>query len=114
VDLNAGGSRRAREQEPEFAAGQREAFITGYDTVLRAIAARDATALRQNLAGLAAGFRARKRQSLGVLHPFGYGKLSQAAGFDVLGVALCRLARRLGMQAEGGDATLHPAVLLVD
>jgi hypothetical protein len=78
-----------------------------------AVGAGDAAGLGEALGEAAADFRKKGAVRDPTLDPWGAGPVAQAACFDVLGVALARIAHGRGM-AVRVDTPVHPAAWLTD
>lgn len=79
----------------------------GYERLLVAIDRRDDEMFSSTLAQLSEAYRKRISAKESTLNPWGFGPVAQAATFDALGTALCRIARWHGM-AVGTDSNLQP------
>jgi hypothetical protein len=83
-------------------------LLEGYDALVAAIAVGDAKAFEQARAAAEAAYLSRAKNREIALNWHGEGKIAQAATFDAVGTALCRLARWRGLDVEI-DTSLYPA-----
>lgn len=85
--------------------------LEGYDALVAAIAVGNATAFEQARTAAVVAYPSRVKRREVALNWHGEGKIAQAATFDVVGTALCRLARWRGLDVEI-DTPLYPAAFL--
>jgi hypothetical protein len=83
-------------------------LLEGHDALVAAMAVGNATAFEQARAAAEAAYPNRAKHRETALNWQGEGKIAQAATFDAVGTALCRLARWRGLDVEI-DTPLYPA-----